>query len=139
MYGLAVEHTRKDLTVWSGERGKTYFYQSELPYGANHSQWGSPGYVGYRVTDAVREHDAWAVGVYTCFDQNQGTVHSESAIGVPKGMERRFRAPFVVKLQGSGVVDHVINDYGIVSNAQADPSYWCDVENQKTAPETIIV
>ena len=31
MYGLAVEHTEQDLTVWRGERGRTYFYQSELP------------------------------------------------------------------------------------------------------------
>lgn len=32
MYGLAVEHTLADLTVWAGERGRTFFYQSELPY-----------------------------------------------------------------------------------------------------------
>ena len=30
-YGLAVEHTLKDLTKWSGEDGRTIFYQSELP------------------------------------------------------------------------------------------------------------
>ena len=29
MYGLAVEHTLQDLTVWNG-RGRTFFYQSEL-------------------------------------------------------------------------------------------------------------
>ena len=32
-YGLAVEHVHKDLVVWSGERGKTFFFQSEMPYG----------------------------------------------------------------------------------------------------------
>ena len=31
-YGLAVEHTLEDLTVWNGEGGQVYFYQSELPY-----------------------------------------------------------------------------------------------------------
>ena len=30
MYGLAVEHTEQDLVQWSGERGRTYFYQSEV-------------------------------------------------------------------------------------------------------------
>ena len=30
MYGLAVEHTLADLTSWQGERGRTYFYQSEV-------------------------------------------------------------------------------------------------------------
>ena len=33
-YGLAVEHTLGDLTRWHGERGATYFYQSEMPYDA---------------------------------------------------------------------------------------------------------
>ena len=32
MYGLAAEHTLEDLTVWRGDKGATYFYQSELPY-----------------------------------------------------------------------------------------------------------
>eukprot|EP00966_Prymnesium_polylepis_P007919 182407-Prymnesium_polylepis.1 len=36
MYGLAVEHTEEDLTLLNGERGQTYFYQSELPYGVTH-------------------------------------------------------------------------------------------------------
>merc|ERR1711920_1087203 len=31
MYGLFAEHTLKDLTVWRGEAGKVFFYQSELP------------------------------------------------------------------------------------------------------------
>ena len=31
-YGLAVEHTLEDLTVWNGEGGQVFFYQSELPY-----------------------------------------------------------------------------------------------------------
>lgn len=43
MYSLAVEHTLKDLTVWNGERGRTYFYQSELPYGVTQAQFGDPG------------------------------------------------------------------------------------------------
>ena len=43
MYGLAVEHTLKDLTVWRGERGRTFFYQSELPYGVNQAQFGDHG------------------------------------------------------------------------------------------------
>ena len=31
-YGLAVEHTLGDQVVWKGDGGRTYFYQSELPY-----------------------------------------------------------------------------------------------------------
>lgn len=31
LYGLAVEHTLQDLVQWSGDRGTTIFFQSELP------------------------------------------------------------------------------------------------------------
>jgi hypothetical protein len=36
----------KDLTVWSGENGRTYFYQSELPYCVSQAEFGAPGYTG---------------------------------------------------------------------------------------------
>ena len=44
--GLAVEHAEQDLTVWNGERGRTYFYQSELPYGVTQADYGDKGYAG---------------------------------------------------------------------------------------------
>jgi formate hydrogenlyase subunit 4 len=31
-YGLFVEHFQEFQTVWNGDRGAVYFYQSELPY-----------------------------------------------------------------------------------------------------------
>ncbi len=31
-YGLAVEHTQEYQTIWNGEGGRVYFYQSEIPY-----------------------------------------------------------------------------------------------------------
>ena len=43
-YGLAVEHTEQDLTVWAGEDGQAFFYQSELPYIVDQQQFGDPGY-----------------------------------------------------------------------------------------------
>ena len=32
MYGLFVEHYQQYQTIWNGERGRTYFYQNEMPY-----------------------------------------------------------------------------------------------------------
>mmetsp|Transcript_91663 Transcript_91663/g.258289 ORF Transcript_91663/g.258289 Transcript_91663/m.258289 type:complete len:407 (-) Transcript_91663:570-1790(-) len=52
IYGLAVEHTLGDLVQWSGNRGRTFFYQSELPYDVTQA-YGDAGYVGYRVNDSV--------------------------------------------------------------------------------------
>ena len=56
---MQVEHTLGDLTQWHGERGQTYFYQSEMPYDATQASYGDKGYVGYRVAASVAEHDAW--------------------------------------------------------------------------------
>ena len=50
--------------MWNGDRGSTYFYQSELPYTASQEDFGAMGYAGYRVAGTVAEHNAWGVGVY---------------------------------------------------------------------------
>jgi hypothetical protein len=36
----------QDLTQWTGERGRTYFYQSELPYVVSQAEFGDPAYAG---------------------------------------------------------------------------------------------
>jgi len=58
-YGLKSEHTSEDLVSWQGERGRTFMYQSELPY--HDLQFGA---FGYHVGQSVREHQALGVGVY---------------------------------------------------------------------------
>ena len=95
MYGLAVEHTLQDLTVWTGERGAVYFYQSELPYDVD-QKYGDSGYAGYRVGDGVASHDAWGVGVYHFFRDNEVTV--PSGIVVPEGLVDRINSPLSVYL-----------------------------------------
>ena len=61
-----VEHTLKDLTVWNGNKGKTYMYQSEFPYdiaqaNANDTIYNS-SYVGYRVAPNVSSHEGcWSL------------------------------------------------------------------------------
>lgn len=73
MYGLFVEHTLSDMTLWEGEHGTTYFYQSELPYDALDeraaAQRGLKPFrgAGYRVADGVQRHEAFGVGVYCYF------------------------------------------------------------------------
>ena len=108
MYGLAVEHTLNDLVVWNGERGRTYFYQSELPYDVTQAQFGDPGYAGYRVADGVTQHAGYGIGVYHFF--------RDYAITVPTGIvapsTATFVSPVVVYLNGLGKVNHVLNDKG---------------------------
>jgi len=108
MYGLAVEHTLQDLTQWHGERGATYFYQSELPYDLDQADFGALNYTGYRVDTGVASHEAHGVGVYSFFKTYHVTV--ESGIVAPESAT--FVHPFSVFLSGYGTIAHVLNDRG---------------------------
>lgn len=46
------------IVQWNGDRGKTFFFQCELPYDV-----ASYPYAGYSVAPHVREHEAVGVGV----------------------------------------------------------------------------
>jgi hypothetical protein len=42
VYGLFVEHTQQHQTLWSGNGGRVYFYQSEMPYDPpSNAGWGN--------------------------------------------------------------------------------------------------
>lgn len=80
-YGLAVEHTLEDLTLWNGNFGETYFYQSELPYDVTQENFGDKKYVSYRVNQNVTNHLAKGLGVYQFFANNSVIV--DTGISVP--------------------------------------------------------
>ena len=63
MFGLAVEHTVGDLVVWKGDRGRTWFYQSELPYDVDQRAYGDRGFTAYRVVAPAREEEPIGGGV----------------------------------------------------------------------------
>jgi hypothetical protein len=66
--GLFVEHYQKYNLLWNGERGRTVFFQNELPYDApDQAAWqhhGVNGWAAYKVSDRVRTHEAWGLGSY---------------------------------------------------------------------------
>lgn len=135
MYGLAVEHTLGDLTRWHGERGQTYFYQSEMPYDATQANYGDRGYVGYRVDEGVAAHDAWGVGVYHFFRDAAVTV--QQGIKVPAALEARVTSPLSVYLNGNGTMLHVINSDGNQTDPAkggGSPAYWCGGVSSSSAP-----
>jgi hypothetical protein len=86
LYGLFVEHTQKHQTVWNGENGRVYFYQSEMPYDPpSQEAWRSPagdGFASYKVADKVRTHEAWGLGVYHVF--KKAAVIAENAVETPE-------------------------------------------------------
>src|SRR6201999_2023262 len=85
MYGLAAEHYQQYQVQWNANGGRTYFYQSEMPYDPpSNSAWrsGANGYASYKVADSVTSHQAYGLGVYCLFSTNQSVV-ADRAIEVP--------------------------------------------------------
>jgi hypothetical protein len=115
VYGLAVEHFQKYQTIWNGERGKVYFYQSELPYDPpNQAAWqhdGVNGFASYKVADSVTSHEAWGLGVYSAFRQ---PVVCNTAIEAPVNAGVRFHHVTTVFLNGASGsgINHILNDTG---------------------------
>jgi hypothetical protein len=116
LYALFVEHCQEYQTLWNGEGGRVYFYQSELPYDPpNQAAWTSSahtGYASYKVADGVRTHEAWGLGIYSYF--TAAPVTCENAIESPDVPGVRFHDMTTVRLggqAGSGIT-HVINGRG---------------------------
>ena len=55
IYGLFNEHHEEYQTLWNGNEGRVYMYQSEMPYDVpNQAAWMSgktEGYASYKVAD----------------------------------------------------------------------------------------
>ena len=115
IYGLFVEHHQQFQVLWNGDGGRTYFYQSEIPYDPPNqatytSAPGVNGWASYKVADGVTSHEAWGLGVYSVF------IHPDvvltRAIETPKKPEIRFHDMITVALGNHGSISHVIDDAG---------------------------
>ncbi len=115
VYGLFVEHHQKFQVLWNGNGGRTYFYQSEIPYDPpNQSSYSSApgvnGWASYKVADGVTSHEAWGLGIYSVFIYPN--VVLTRAIETPKSSEVKFHDMITVALGDHGEISHVINDAG---------------------------
>lgn len=116
IYGLFVEHCQEYQTIWNGNGGRVYFYQSELPYdppsAAAWSHGNVAGYASYKVGDKVTTHEAWGLGVYCVF--YAAPVVAENAIETPAAPGVKMHHMVTLRLAGkpgSGI-RHVINGTG---------------------------
>ncbi len=114
-YGLFVEHHQQYQTLWNGNGGRTYFYQSEIPYDppdqASYSSGkGTNGWASYKVADGVSSHEAWGLGVYSVF--RHPNVKLTRAIEVPQTARVRFHSMITVALDDKGEISNVIDDAG---------------------------
>ena len=115
IYGLFVEHHQQFQVLWNGDRGRTYFYQSEIPYDppdqpSYSSAPGTNGWASYKVSDSVTTHEAWGLGIYSVFIEPN--VILSRAIEVPKKPGVKFHHMITVALADKGEISNVIDDKG---------------------------
>jgi hypothetical protein len=116
-YGLFVEHCQGYQTIWNGNGGRLYFYQSEMPYDppslADWSHGSVKGFASYKVAETVSTHQAWGLGIYCVF--RAAPVMSDSAIETPSAPGIQMHHLVTMRLgggqPGSGI-SHVINNTG---------------------------
>ena len=113
--GLFVEHYQNFNVIWTGDGGKTIFFQNEMPYDsptqADWSHDGVDGFAAYKVVDSVRTHEGWGLGSYIFTNVNP-SLHSTNAFEVPVRPGVRMHDLLTVSLNGAGTIDHVINGVG---------------------------
>jgi hypothetical protein len=114
-YGLFVEHHQQYQVLWNGNAGRTYFYQSEIPYdppdqASYTSGPGINGWASYKVAASVTTHEAWGLGIYSVF--RHPNVALTRAIEVPRTPGVRFHHMITVALDNLGEISNVIDDAG---------------------------
>lgn len=122
VYGLMVEHFQKYQTIWNGNNGKCYMYQSELPYDiTSQGVWNAPGtygYADYKVGTNVTKHEGYGMGIYSCYQK--ATCFLKSAIECPDREGVQFTNVCTYSLSGNGGIDYVINKsgYAVLNNGE---------------------
>jgi hypothetical protein len=115
-YGLFVEHFQGFQTLWNGNGGQVYFYQSEIPYDVpDQGSWqqlnGEKGYPSYKVSDQVTTHTAKGLGIYCDFHNK---VQLDNAIQTPETAGIQMNHMVTNWLDGvpGSSINHIINGTG---------------------------
>ncbi|MFJ4792623.1 discoidin domain-containing protein [Kitasatospora purpeofusca] len=124
--GLFVEHFKKYDVQWSGERGRTIFYQNEIAYDAPNQaavqNGATKGWAAYKVDDNVTTHEGWGLGSY-CYFNVDPSIRMDHGFEAPVRSGVRFHGLSVVSLGGNGQYEHVINGTGgATSGTSTTPS-----------------
>jgi hypothetical protein len=117
VYGLFCEHFQEYQTLWNGNDGKVYFYQSEMPYdpptAAAFKHGSTNGFASYKVSDGVKNHEAWGIGIYCVFFK--APVIVDQAIETPVAIEKDIHHKIIFWLYGGdkgSIIKSVINGKG---------------------------
>ncbi|GAP91114.1 putative coagulation factor 5 8 type domain protein [Rosellinia necatrix] len=116
IYGLFNEHHKEYQTLWAGNGGRLYFYQSEIPYDPpDQGSWmcgATNGFASYKVADSVTSHEAWGLGIYSYFRDSPTKL--ENAVEVPEAPGVRLHHLTNVWLTGTpgSEISHIVNGLG---------------------------
>lgn len=133
MYGLFVEHFQEYQTIWNGNNGQLYFYQSEIPYDAPKqkaykSHDGTVnGYASLKVGDDVTKFEGYGIGIY-CYNRD-ADIEIFSGAEVPDVEGVVLHNTVTVKLNGNGQITHVINDQGTAVTGSGNTAQIIEYEN----------
>ena len=133
MYALMVEHFKQYQTIWNGNRGKVYMYQSEIPYDVPAQEvWMSHegqknGYASFYVDDAVDAFEAWGLGVYLY--NRDAAVELDTAMEVPDREGVKVHNICTVMLTGYPGMNHIINESGDSVTYAGQRNVICEYEN----------
>ncbi|KAI3336922.1 glycoside hydrolase family 55 protein [Xylariaceae sp. AK1471] len=116
IYGLFNEHHKEYQTLWNGNGGRLYFYQSEIPYDPpDQGSWMrgiTNGFASYKVADNVTSHEAWGLGIYSFF--RDSATKLENAVEVPEVKGVKLHHLTTVWLTGTpgSEISHIVNGRG---------------------------
>ncbi len=133
MYGLFVEHFEEYQTIWNGENGQLYFYQSEMPYDVpGQDEYKSHngtvnGYASVKVADKVKKFNGYGIGVYCC--NYRADIEQFSAVEVPKRKGVALHNVVTVNLHDKGQITHGVNDQGEATSNVGTPYRIMEYEN----------
>ncbi|WP_409235106.1 coagulation factor 5/8 type domain-containing protein [Streptomyces sp. PA5.6] len=120
--GLFVEHFNKYDVEWSGQRGRTIFFQNEKAYDAPNQaaiQDGTvKGFAAYKVAGSVTSHEGWGLGSY-CNYTSDPSIRQDHGFAAPRTPGVKFHDLLVVSLGGMGQYEHVINDTGSATSGSS--------------------
>jgi hypothetical protein len=134
-YGLFVEHHQQYQVLWNGNYGRTFFYQSEIPYdpptqdayntaggaiNTAQSPSGTDGWASYKLASTVTDHEAWGLGIYSVF--TYPSVVLTRAIETPRKPTIRFHDMITVCLVNNGTIRNIIDNTG--GPATCHPRHW---------------
>jgi hypothetical protein len=114
LYGLFNEHFQEYQTIWNGNGGRLFMYQSESPYDPpSQDKWSHDeinGYASYKVSDKVTTHEAYGLGVYCVFFASK-SVRCHNGYESPTTSGIKMKNLLTLHLVGREIT-HVINGIG---------------------------